>query len=41
MRTVTARKIGVLPKIALIAGLDFTSLIEALLQDSLKTEDRS
>jgi D-alanine-D-alanine ligase len=32
---------SLLPKIALIAGLDFASLIEALLRDSLKTEDRS
>jgi D-alanine-D-alanine ligase len=31
---------SLLPKIALIAGLDFTSLIEALLQDTLKGEDR-
>jgi len=51
MRSVTLKKIGILmggfspetsllPKIALQSGLDFMSLIETILEDALKGEDR-
>ena len=51
MSAVTLKKVGVLmggtspetsllPKIALRSGLDFTSLVETILEDALKEGDR-